>query len=140
MLNLLYDLQPTHMTSDYYAAALELMRRVRKRALVVILSNLRDEDEDTLTPALRLLGQRHLVLFASLRESILTLAIISQARALSTVFSKSLAKRRLRLSHAIVRSTTHRRGNSSNPLAASERRTISMCRFVCMNCFSRVGV
>lgn len=75
MLNLLYDLQPTHMTSDYYAAALELMRRVRKRALVVILSNLRDEDEDTLAPALRLLAQRHLVLFASLRESILARAL-----------------------------------------------------------------
>jgi uncharacterized protein (DUF58 family) len=75
MLNLLYDLQPTHFTSDYYAAALELMRRVRKRALVVILSNLRDEDEDTLHPALRLLGERHLVLFASLRESILARAL-----------------------------------------------------------------
>ena len=75
MLNLLYDLQPTLMTSDYYAAALELMRRIRKRALVVILSNLRDEDEDTLSPALRLLSRRHLVLFASLRESILTRAL-----------------------------------------------------------------
>lgn len=75
MLNLLYDLQPTLMTSDYYAAALELMRRIRKRALVVILSNLRDEDEDTLSPALRLLSRRHLVLFASLRESILARAL-----------------------------------------------------------------
>lgn len=75
MLNLLYDLQPTHMTSDYYTAALELMQRIRKRALVVILSNLRDEDEDTLSPALRLLAQRHLVLFASLRESILVRAL-----------------------------------------------------------------
>jgi uncharacterized protein (DUF58 family) len=63
------------MTSDYYAAALELMRRIRKRALVVILSNLRDEDEDTLSPALRLLSRRHLVLFASLRESILARAL-----------------------------------------------------------------
>ena len=71
MLNQLYDLQPTLRTSDYYAAAVELMLRVRKRSLVVIVSNLRDEDEDTLGPALRLLGKRHLVLFASLREAIL---------------------------------------------------------------------
>jgi uncharacterized protein (DUF58 family) len=48
---------------------------VRKRALVVIVSNLRDEDEDTLGPALRLLGKRHLVLFASLREAILSRAM-----------------------------------------------------------------
>ena len=45
------------------------MTRLRKRALVVIVSNLRDEDDDTLAPALALLQPRHLVLFASLRES-----------------------------------------------------------------------
>jgi uncharacterized protein (DUF58 family) len=75
MLNQLYDLQPTLLTSDYYAAAVELMLRLRKRALIVIVSNLRDEDEDTLGPALRLLGKRHLVLFASLREAILSRAM-----------------------------------------------------------------
>ena len=75
MLNQLYDLQPTLVTSDYYAAAVELMTRLRKRALIVIVSNLRDEDGDTLAPALRLLGRRHLVLFASLREAILTRAL-----------------------------------------------------------------
>jgi uncharacterized protein (DUF58 family) len=48
---------------------------LRKRALVVIVSNLRDEDEDTLAPALRMLGKRHLVLFASLREAILSRAL-----------------------------------------------------------------
>ncbi len=78
MLNQVYDLQPTLSTSDYYAAAVELMVRLRKRALVVIVSNLRDEDEDTLAPALKLLGKRHLVLFASLRESILSRALKSR--------------------------------------------------------------
>jgi uncharacterized protein (DUF58 family) len=71
MLNLLYDLQPTLHTSDYYTAALDLMRRVQRRALVVVVSNLRDEDDDTLLPALALLRRRHLVLFASLRETVL---------------------------------------------------------------------
>ena len=42
------------------------------------------------------------------------LAIISQASALSMVFSKSLARRRLRPSQAKVLSTTHRRGNRTN--------------------------
>ena len=39
------------------------------------------------------------------------------ASALSVRFSKSLASRRQRLSHARVRSTTQRIGNTSNPLA-----------------------
>ena len=78
ILNRVYDLQPTLKTTDYYSAALELMKRLRKRALVAILSNLRDEDDDTLQPALRLLQSRHLVLFASLRESILSRALATR--------------------------------------------------------------
>jgi uncharacterized protein (DUF58 family) len=79
ILNRVYDLAPTLHTTDYYGAALELMGRLRKRALVVVLSNLRDEDDDSLAPALRLLQTRHLVLFASLRESILARALASRA-------------------------------------------------------------
>ncbi len=79
ILNRVYDLHPTLHTTDYYSAALELMKRLRKRALVVILSNLRDEDDDTLAPALGLLQSRHLVLFASLREQILSRALASRA-------------------------------------------------------------
>ena len=47
------------------------------------------------------------------------------AKAVRFRFSKSLAKRRQRLSQAKVRSTTQRRGRSSNPWAVSERLTIS---------------
>jgi uncharacterized protein (DUF58 family) len=79
ILNRVYDLQPTLQTTDYYSAALELMKRLRKRSLVVILSNLRDEDDDTLAPALGLLQSRHLVLFASLREQILSRALATRA-------------------------------------------------------------
>ncbi len=75
ILNGVYDLQPTVAASDYRLAALDLMQRVRKRALVVVLSNLRDEDDGTLSPALKLLQSRHLVMFASLRESILSRAL-----------------------------------------------------------------
>ena len=40
--------------------------------------------------------------------------------------SQSLASRRHRPSHAKVRSTTHRRGKRTKPLAASERLMISI--------------
>ncbi len=82
ILNHVYDLEPSGLTTDYYAAAVELMKRARKRALVVILSNLRDEDDDTLGPALGLLQSRHLVLFASLREEILSRALVTRVDSL----------------------------------------------------------
>lgn len=78
ILNRVYDLHPTLAVTDYHNAAVELMKRIRKRALVVILSNLRDEDDESLAPALRLLQSRHLVLFASLRESILGRALAAR--------------------------------------------------------------
>lgn len=78
ILNRVYDLQPTIAATDYHVAAIGLMQRLRKRALVVILSNLRDEDDDTIAPALKLLQSRHLVLFASLREAILSRALATR--------------------------------------------------------------
>ncbi|MDR3158323.1 MAG: DUF58 domain-containing protein [Zoogloeaceae bacterium] len=69
LLEAAYDLQPSAQTSDYLAASDFLVRRIRKRALVVLLTNLRDEDEATLSPAIAQLRARHLVLLASLRET-----------------------------------------------------------------------
>lgn len=66
-----YDLEPTLEPADYQAAAANLLARQRRRALVVVLTNLRDEDADELQPALRLLCARHLVLLASLKEQTL---------------------------------------------------------------------
>jgi uncharacterized protein (DUF58 family) len=66
----LYGLQPTPSHSDYIAAAEDLLRRQRKRALVIVITNFRDEDSSELGHALRLMRSRHLVLLASLRERI----------------------------------------------------------------------
>ena len=66
----LYAVQPTPTHSDYIAAARDLLRRHRKRSLVVVITNFRDEDSTELGNALRLLRTRHLVLLASLREGI----------------------------------------------------------------------
>ena len=64
----LYDIEPRATHSDYLMAASRLMHLQRKRALVVVLTNFRDEDSAELEPALRLMRTRHLVLVASLRE------------------------------------------------------------------------
>jgi uncharacterized protein (DUF58 family) len=71
LLNELYDLDATAHAPDYLEAAREAMLRLPKRSLVVLVSNVRDEDDATLAPALQLLRRRHLVLLASLREQAL---------------------------------------------------------------------
>lgn len=70
-LNALYPLEPTLKTPDYQQAALELSKRLNKRALIVVISNVRDEDEDGLAAAMAQLKRRHLVLFANLKEAAL---------------------------------------------------------------------
>jgi uncharacterized protein (DUF58 family) len=67
----LYDIQPEATHSDYLLAARDLMRVHAKRALIVVLTNFRDEDAPELDAALKLLRSRHLVLLASLRERVL---------------------------------------------------------------------
>jgi len=71
VLNNVYDLQPTTHASDYALAASELIKRLKKRSLVVLVTNLRDEDAEELRPAITLLRQRHLVVLASLQEAVL---------------------------------------------------------------------
>jgi uncharacterized protein (DUF58 family) len=70
-LNALYSLQPSLQTPDYYRAAIDLSLRLKKRSLIVLVSNLRDEDAEGLLPALQLLRRRHLVMFANLREGVI---------------------------------------------------------------------
>jgi uncharacterized protein (DUF58 family) len=71
LINGVYDLQPGLEPPDYAEAAQRALVRQRKRALIVLLTNLRDEDQDELRPVVALLRRRHLVLVANLRELIL---------------------------------------------------------------------
>jgi len=75
ILNQVYDIEPTLSVPDYNLAARDVMRQLRRRSLVIVLTNLRDEDDETLLPALKLLRTRHLVVLASLREAIISRAL-----------------------------------------------------------------
>ena len=70
LMSAFFGVQPTLNYSDYVLAAEQLLRRQRRRALVIVITNFRDEDSSELSHALRLLRSRHLVLVASLRERI----------------------------------------------------------------------
>lgn len=69
LLNTVFDLQPSLRTPDFLMASQHLAGRLTRRSLIVLLTNLRDEDDATLAPALCLLRRRHLVLVANLRET-----------------------------------------------------------------------
>ncbi|WP_411852506.1 DUF58 domain-containing protein [Stenotrophomonas sp. LGBM10] len=63
-----HDLQARPVATDYLAAATELSLRQRRRSLVMLVTNVRDEDIEDLLAAVRLLQRQHLVCVASLRE------------------------------------------------------------------------
>jgi len=71
ILNTIYDLQPGSYSPDYTEAATKLMVHQRRRALVVLITNLRDEDTEDLMPAIKIMQKRHLVLLASLKEKVI---------------------------------------------------------------------
>ena len=68
VLNFLYDLETTPAPSDFQEAVRELLRNQRRRSLVVLLTNLRAEDDDELLEPLKLLQRKHVVIVASLQE------------------------------------------------------------------------
>ncbi|MGB4073504.1 DUF58 domain-containing protein [Pseudomonas sp.] len=71
LLNALYDLRSTQQPADFTAAVDALLSRQRRRALVVLVTNLRDEDDQALLGAVKRLSRQHRVLVASLREEVL---------------------------------------------------------------------
>ena len=75
LLNTVYNLHSGTTTSDLVEAATELVARHRKRSLVIILTNLREEDRDDVIAATQLLAKNHLVLVANLRENFLDAAV-----------------------------------------------------------------
>ena len=112
LLNRAYDIEPTLAVPDYELAASQVMRRMRRRALVILLTNLRDEDDATLLPALKLLRTRHLVVLASLREAIISRALgarvdsfdraVTHAAAADYLVERSRAFRRIENAGAIT--------------------------------------
>ena len=69
ILDHLYNYQPTRDYGDYAELVSRIMRTQTKRCLIVVLTNLRTEDQFGSLGALQLLTKQHLVLLASVRET-----------------------------------------------------------------------
>jgi len=103
IMNQMYDVEPTVAVPDYHRAATEVMTRVRRRALVILLTNLRDEDDDGLLPALSQLRSRHLVVLASLREAILSRALSARVDSFDRAVTHAAAADYLALRERVFR-------------------------------------
>ena len=71
LLNRIYDLHSTTESSDFLEAAQALVKRYRKRSLIVLITNLKDEQIDEISSAVKLLKRFHIVMVASLRDPVL---------------------------------------------------------------------
>jgi uncharacterized protein (DUF58 family) len=69
----LADVEATATFSDYERIAAECVTQRRKRGLVVVITNSRNEDAPQLAAALALLRTRHIVVLANLREEVVAL-------------------------------------------------------------------
>lgn len=71
LLNHVYDLHSSTDTSDFSEAVQKLISRHRKRSLIIIITNLHDEDTDDLKQAIDVISKQHLIIIANLREQFL---------------------------------------------------------------------
>ena len=92
LLNHLYDLHSTLDASDLTNAAEQLLIRHQKRSLVIIISNLRDDDTDDLLKAVRMLSRKHLVLVACLKEKCLVEGISEEPESMSEALNYAATK------------------------------------------------
>ncbi|MEZ5234604.1 MAG: DUF58 domain-containing protein [Acidimicrobiales bacterium] len=96
LVDAMVDLQPRLVETDHLAAALRLDARYRRRSLVVILTDLAEAvTVERLTPALRLLGRRHLVVVAATADPVLSQWADGPADGPEEVFRKAAATRQL---------------------------------------------
>ena len=71
LLNHLYALDTSTQSSDYVTAAENLLLKHRKRSLVIMITNVRDDDSEDLQQAVSILSKQHLVMVVALQERIL---------------------------------------------------------------------
>ncbi len=71
LLNTLYDIHPSQSSADYSAAVEQLLHKQKRRALVIVISNIADEADSDLLVAMQRLKKKHRTLLVSLREEVL---------------------------------------------------------------------
>lgn len=108
LLNHVYNIQPQPIEIDYVAAATEISVKQRRRSLIILLTNVREEDSEVLRVAANLLRRRHLVILASLRERVLDDTLAQKIRGFDDALLYAATDQYLnarRESHNLLRAT-----------------------------------
>ncbi|MBU3917160.1 DUF58 domain-containing protein [bacterium] len=108
ILNSVYSLHACSKNSDYIAAAEQFFKRQKKRSLVILISNSRDDNIEELAIALSLLKKRHLVLFANLREQVLDTTLKTPVTSFEEALSFSATSEFLHKRAKAMKGLTHR--------------------------------
>lgn len=82
-----YSIEATLEPPDYSALCERLLHNQKRRALIVILTNVRDDDATEMRAALAPLRRRHMVLVASLREVAIREALAAPIQSLDDALS-----------------------------------------------------
>ena len=68
LMNGLYDLSSGPCPSSLFSALEDALARLKRRTFIILISNFREEDGESLSWILKLIEKRHLLLLVSLRE------------------------------------------------------------------------
>jgi len=71
ILNQVYDIHSSANAADYVVTAGKLLALQKRRALIILITNTRNEDHEDLARAVHILNKRHLTILADLREDVL---------------------------------------------------------------------
>ena len=115
----LADVEATATFSDYERIAAECLSQKRKRGLVVMITNSRNEDAPQLDAALALLRTRHIVILANLREEVVALIAgqaLTRSRKRARVRRRAGIRPRTRAAAQATRRSPSRR-SIANPAA-----------------------
>jgi uncharacterized protein (DUF58 family) len=69
LINALYDAESASVPSSVFSALEKAHARLKRRTLIICVSNFREEDEEELSRILPVVGRRHLLLMVSLSEN-----------------------------------------------------------------------
>ena len=101
LLDQIYDLHSSAVTSDYLEVARQLMTHQKRRSLIVLISSLEPQDRDDLSKAAKLLSQHHLVMVASMRQQVLTDTIRSEVVSIDDALKYCGVSNHLQQQHAM---------------------------------------
>jgi uncharacterized protein (DUF58 family) len=91
IVNALYDIQAQPAASDPATALRDVMPRLRRRSLIVLLTNFREEDGEDMDQAFRAVQGRHLLLTVWMREREVEAAAARRPRGLDEALETAMA-------------------------------------------------